>query len=676
MPIQGCSNTTEHFTRYFCDLSQCTTSAGVCVDPDRRCCCRTIQESQVDLTNFGCNTAGATLSDDLRRTADVCDCTTCDDIEVIVQVTVLSAANEAPIAAAQIFNTATNNLLGLTLSDGTFQFREPLATRAVQLLIQASLFMEQTTEVQLFTSLSSIKVTVHLNPISIVAIGLGGSSVILRLGGSTVISAPPQSFSTMEGQTYNDLVFFNGMFMNAEDDLGALPNGSEQFRTNTNESFRIMQVFFLGFQDPEGDQLAAHNLRITLSVTDENDDPALLNLRLVAFIDGSWVTISNFTEVEAKRRKRQTTDPRILILTTQDVPVSTFVAVAAGINANCYLQARTFGVIVNDTLVARSGVDVILTQRSGIAGNEFLYRFGTNTGGQEPQIVNHALCLPLACDEFDTATVEASISGGAERLLPIDFDMSIFGMEEDFPIGVGHIFSILEVVTAGPNKSRPFYDSPEACIESASILQNESLPSDYFGFFSTLEEAAPPVGNCFIKVQILDCFDSNRVNVISFNVSSGIISQNIPFTVEAINETILDMYEVGKTSGDAPPPTDITFCNASCATPRIACAPFQCGEAVQVIVRPDLSVGNDQCDLTGLSLTLTSEIFSGSSDATILLVDTGIILADDFNDPILGLYFHPDSTDEARRLCELGELNNTDPVFGHAATFTCFDVNN
>ncbi len=656
------------FTRHVCDLRECIASTGVCSDGDRRCCCRTFQESTIDLTDFGCTAPDVRgVTEESLRTADSCICATCDDIVVTVRLTVVSSANNDPIPAAQIFETTSNNMLGLTLNDGTFRFNEPLETRALSLLVQASLFVDKMIDVQLMTSPSPLEVRVVLTPRSLVALGLGGSSVILRLGDTLAISAPPQSFSTMDGETYLDLVMFSGMFMSAEEDID-LPNGTGRFFTNDNQTFRVMEVFLLDFRDTEGDELNATNLRITLS------SDVGVTLFLVAFVDGEWVITGTFTQIDAKRKKRQP-----VILSTTNVPVGVFAGVAANFDINCFLQARTFGFVNDTVMVPRPGVIVELNQRSRIINNEFLYTFGTNTGGQEPELVNHAVCLPVACGMFDTATLEATSISGGQRLLPIDFDMSLFGMEENFPFAVGFIFSFLEVKTATDiGSNRPFYNSSQTCIEAASIPQENANPLDYFGFFTPEVPPLPPIGNCFIKIQILDCYESNRVNVISFDIGSGVISQNTQFDVNAIDEDILDLYDAGKTSGDfpAPDPATLTFCDSSCATPRIACAPFVCGEAVQVIVRPAVRRGLNPCALTSFSLILMSDIFTGSSDLTtnVLLVDPTEFLADDFNDENLGLYFHPNSAELAFWQCAHGPNNNTQPVTGHAATFSCFDV--
>ena len=87
------------------------------------------------------------------QNATRCGCTSCDDIEVTVQITVESIRDNVPIPAAQILRMDVGSngsqLLGITLNNGQFVFQEPLGTRSMTVQIQAPNFLVQTQTIQL-----------------------------------------------------------------------------------------------------------------------------------------------------------------------------------------------------------------------------------------------------------------------------------------------------------------------------------------------------------------------------------------------------------------------------------------------------------------------------------------------------------------------------------------------
>ena len=204
----GCTiNNATSVDRFFCDLSAC----NLCSLEFRRsvCCCRMLEEEIVqadcDNMNFG------------FRNATRCGCTSCDDIDATVQVTVLSTEDNTPIPAAQIRRSDSMELLGITLNNGQFVFREPIGTRNITIAVQAPDFLTRNVPINLENGLGRqvIAVTVLLNPLLVLQVGFGGAAVTVRLGPAAV-SASAGAFRTNEsGQmlVYEDLVTFQGVVM-------------------------------------------------------------------------------------------------------------------------------------------------------------------------------------------------------------------------------------------------------------------------------------------------------------------------------------------------------------------------------------------------------------------------------------------------------------------------------
>ena len=668
----GCTiNGSDSVDRFFCDRSACT-SCGI-EFRNNVCCCRMIEDEEIEADCIN----GMTFS---VQNATRCGCTSCDDIPVTVQITVVSVRDNTPIPAAQILRMGVRSnesqLLGITLNNGQLVFQEPLGTRSITIQIQAPNFLERTQTILLQPGRMVISITVALNPLLVLQFGLGGA-VTLRLG-QAAVSIPAGAFHPMNApnQTYEDIVTFRGVFMDTQDDSGlaGLPATTFEYRRDNGimERFSTFLVTFLNFEDVNGEPLMVDSLSMTVSVPDDGAS-SNNNFYLVVYNEttNTWTRTSNFSVVNIPGvQKRQANNIRVV--EDQSVPLSVFAAVATDIDANCWIQARTFDT-TGDPL---SGTFVRLEQTSTTVGNAFMYRFGTDTGSAQTAdgLVSNAICLPLACDSFTTAFVEAreGFATTTPSLTPVDFPADTFNAMEDAPITIGDMFLIQSVITS--RAPLPFYASQSACMNNGGQTQAQANPRDYFSFNPMQPEDVPANGLCYIRVLIRDCFPNNSVTVSSINAATSAVD----FTQTVLVSELEDFTMTEFSSGGDPLPTQAPVrlpCNSSNATPRGACISFNCSSIVQVFVRQSIeNPTQGLCDLTSRSTVLNSPLISGSSTNQQLLIDTSILFMNDYNDPDIGLYHDPTMPQMALSRCLAGNdtIIASNVEVGYAAEFTCF----
>ena len=622
-----------------------------------------IVQAECDNMNFG------------FRNATRCGCTSCDDIDATVQVTVLSTEDNTPIPAAQIRRSDSMELLGITLNNGQFVFREPIGTRDINIAVQAPDFLTRNVPINLENGLGRqvIAVTVLLNPLLVLQVGFGGAAVTVRLGPAAV-SASAGAFRTNEsGQmlVYEDLVTFQGVVMDMQSGLAGLPSTRFEYagENGTMVQFGSVLVTFLSFQDINGDPLTAEGLRMAITLPD--DDGTLLDneIFLVVYDEATdtWTRTSDFQVVDipgVQKRQVSTT-----VLEDENIPVDVFAAIAMLVSAECWIQARTFD-LAGTTLPAF----VRLEQMSTVAGNEFSYRFGTNTGGAQTTVdglAQNAVCLPLACNGFTIAFVEARMSfmpTTSASLIPVDFPPDTFLATDNAPIIIGDMFSIEDVIDRSADPL-PFYRDLASCRTNGAEGPSQIDVRDFFSFNEANTSVdVPATGLCYIKLLIRDCFLNNSVTLNSINSNSGIVD----FT----NTVLVNEVEPIQDNSSTPEPLPTIPCTESNASPRGVCLEFNCSNIVQVIVRQNTdSPTPGLCDLTSLAPVLSSPLISGSTSNQQLLIETQILLMTDYNNPDIGLYHDPTTPQMALERCNAGNGSTSsmiDILAGYAAQFNCF----
>ena len=638
----------------------------------------------------------------------LCGCTVCDDIIATVRLIVQHRDTQEALPAVQIYRLDGDQMemVGLTDNFGMFVHNEPVGSRQLILHIIAPNFIPYTLEpITLRPHRPHTEITVSLIPLMNLDVGLGGSPITIRLGTMAAISAPPDAFKMMEtNETYNDLVTFRGTVMTSSDDnefMGVPGNSFVGMNEETNEmqTYSVLLVTYLEFQSVEGEMLTSDQLRLGVSVL--NNDGNLPPLSLIYYNSekGYWVDLGPLNPIAPLRKKRQTDPaPNPVFLEMDSVPVAVFVALAANENANCWLQARTFAEDGNpfpSAVGQGNGPLVSLSQRSDISGNRFLFQFGTDTGNiLNSDLQPNAICLPLRCDTFTVATLEARDDAplGSPSLLPNSFPEGMFNMSASAPLEIGTIFTWDELFFPSDlATSNPFYPDFATCQANAQETAAASDRGDYFSFqIQQMIDVPLPTETCFIKIQIRDCFDSNEVTVTSINPVNAGIDDRTATIVERPVE-IVDPVTTEFMSGDgatttmdtttAESPTTAFVCDENTATLRAACLPFVCGDFVQIFVRPNTESGQQNfCQVTGRSILVNTEIVSEIDNNDQLIVSSNNLKTTDFNDPNLGFYFDEGSSSMASLIaeqrCNAGTGVDTSTVLdvetGIAATFSCF----
>ena len=193
-----------------------------------------------------------------------------------------------------------------------------------------------------------------------------------------------------------------------------------------------------------------------------------------------------------------------------------------------------------------------------------------------------------------------------------------------------------------------------------------------------------PTENCFIKIQIRDCFDDNEVVVTSINPNTANVDNQTTFIVgrppDIIAPTMLDSSGEPITV-ETPTTPVVTMCDDNTATLRAACLPFVCSHFIQIFVRTNPESGQTGfCQVTGHSIIVNTEIVSDLTNNDQLIITSSTLKTTDYNDPNLGFYFDkgsgPMATTIAEQRCNAGTGLETSQELnletGVAATFSCF----
>jgi hypothetical protein len=488
-------------------------------------------------------------------------------------------------------------------------------------------------------------------------IGPGKSEIFFPLGDWAWLYAQPGSFHK-NGTAHDHDVVFKGSYMDSRsnDVLDTLE--SERFEVDGSH-FAILAAVFMEFEDTNGEPLDVNDVRLAVPLEEEEDVDMFAAVH--DWESGKWTKVSTFSPVQTRRSKRQINDN---ILEAPDISVGVFVVLATAIGADCWAQIRTFD-LNQDPF---PGPFVSMVQRRRVAGIDFLYRFGTDTGGAQTTVdmlASNAVCIPLECNDFIEGRITARVEPNTQ-LTPIPFPDNSFTIDPGGSAFVLNVFTPAEIARV----PRPTYILVDNCIQQARESNAVSNPLDHFSF-STDYTPLALTEQCFIKITIADCFARfSTTTVTSFEAQSGDLISTRSF------ETMQPILPV---VGSGFPEECLDYersCPSMCSFPHSACLPFRCSSRVEVTVTSTIfTTGNTTaCELTSVSPILDDSIlaFRGNTWQEDLTIDTSVLDPDSFNDPELGLYYDPQPT-MALELCQ-GGGSPSDFIIreGYAGEFGCF----
>ena len=669
---EGCMYMNESTTilHQTCPLKSCTTDNGVCSGGQSVCCCRALQQESVNPDLITCSgtlsPADESRLSDLRLNSTACGCTRCEDVTVTLFVTVKSSEDSSPISAARI-QDSNDNLLGFTLQSGSVSFEVRLDSggpnRELLLEVTALGYFSKSVRVKLTPQNDPISVLIILFPLQMFNISM--PFVIRLYGGGVALMAPAGAFVDGDGDVYNGVVQFSGLA--AEGGTISPAFGPNQYAIDQTR-YAIIYVVFPEFVDNEMKKLdVVRSLTISTNLDPGALDGQSLSLLVLNTTSNEWEFGGDLVQLDGSAYTRRQAGARTThTYVTPNVPVSQFSAIATTIDADCWLQARTF----NNGAALSNGY-VVLEQRFKVGTRSASYRFGTDTG-VDMNFNDNSICLPLACDRFDFTTVigRHPTQAGAE-LRPVPFNEMIFASNESEPIVIGNSFYFEKVVVFN-SPATPFYDNETACMVNAKKM------ADLSDFFSFERDSVSTVvtGECYVRVRVIDCFDANIVNVKSFDAITNALDRyaSTTMTIADVNMTIDTEFPSGA----------MDRCLEAEAVTQSACVPFTCSDVIVIQTQFDpervthdgpIPVDERFCNITARSPDLAPAILTtpqGSSvpSAVSLTINTQFLRSHDYNDPMLGLYYHPDPT-VARDLCQ--NVMNTMPLVtdGSAVTFNC-----
>ena len=562
---------------------------------------------------------------------------------MFVTIFVRDVQTQLPIEAAQIFDVATDDSLGLTLASGTFTFAAsvPNDNFVVSYRIQASDYLDATITPSLPFNNTEVTLTVGLVPaIILVELGNGDSALSLFLSDTTVLFAQPNTFLDENGVVYNDTVSVRMAVMDPIGNfLDALPSGSLLY--DNGSYFGIAFAARVDFMD-DNSQVLGVGKPVTMSfrTADGTGDENSLFVATYDESTGMW-TRKNVTLNTITAKKRQAVAG---IFETELSNIGDLIAIAVNLNLDCWAGVR---------VISSSNEDVVfsLVQINNIFGMEFFLRIDA-TGP-----ANSTGCVPLSCANRDITetrlTAVANPSGNPFR--PVDLTEFIQYNDtanDPAPVVVGEAYFIITpaLTAQQANESRPLYDTLDNCQIASNVSANFS---DFFTFRGTVPNVptnpTPTVQECFVKVQLLDCIANDII------VTAASLSPDV-FNIETITVPMGD-FDVDIFSGDPE--------NCTNQYTESVCIPYNCETQLRLSARN--SSTDEPCMITGLAPDIMSRSdIGGINMGEAFVLDTSLFSLQDLNTNATGLYYSSAGVAEGMALC-----NANNDAFGYAVQFSC-----
>ena len=647
-------------------MDPCTSDTGSCASAVGMCCCRAQRVEELGVT---CSDPSVVLDPVMRRNETQCSCSPCDDVVIKVRLRVKGQGDGGPVAAAQIFDTDTEEVIGLTLYNGVLDFEVTYTKKQLKLLVQATGYQRVTRSISLFPRQHAIVVNITMTTLIVTHIGRGDSEIAYPLGKKAWLYAQPGTFHK-KGISHDHEVVLKGSYIDS-----SVPEALEMIENRRFEVdgslFEMVAALFLEFEDSDGEPLEVRDLRLVVPMEGEEEEEELVDLFVVAhdWEKGGWTKLSEFSPVQTVRGKRSTIGN--LVAEAPDITTAQFMLIVLPVRADCWAQVRTFDL----GLVPFPGPLVSLEQRRQVSGMEILYRFATDTGGaqtRDESLAANAVCIPLDCNFF----IEVSLTARVEpdtNLVPVAFPPGTFPVgdpAEPVIIADAFVFNAIRPADMMGTLS-PIYVFREHCVAEAEEPSGIADPRDYFSFATDYVPFSPSEDQCYIKITASNCFfRANIPTVITMEPDGGDLTSA---------QTFPQLLQPVPLVGSGFPEECLEYsarCPAMCSEPQPICLPFRCGDIVTVTVASNLTTTGEMsdCSLTSVSPVLDDTIlaYRGNTPDDSLTVDTSVLDPDSFNDPTLGLYFDPQPT-RARQLCYGGgAIQNSVILGGSAAEFGCF----
>lgn len=613
-----------------CDNTVCE---GCSEDENAVCCCQ-----DFSTTNFTFMCQGAAPRPLIQP--DTCSCQRCDDVFVQLTFQVISSTDGSILNNAMINITDSGSTVSLSVDNaGFFNTFRQVRVRTVEVTTSAPGHLTQTLNINILPP-GPIQVVVILAAAVVQPLGANvNRSLSFDVGQVVSVGIPENTVITLDNELFEGNVSVRTVFFSM--DQSTFSNDfPPEVTVNSGGALTFYTTRVLArteLFDENGNTLNI-STSLSLSVNFSQFDPTsgdTVSLLLYNPLIGTWVEQSTFDITQAttaaKRQAGEMTGVAALPST------DTFWAIAVAIQSSeiCYLQVRTFE--GEDVL---TGVTISVEQFRDQLGDSFFFRSVGETGdGSGP--VGHSACVEVLCGSVTSGIISAA------------FNLDVLDPSAAQPDGLTTNGStvIFTSSTEGTTPS-PFYTSLGQCMAT-----NNGDDNTFVRFFVELEPPPidiPPVDVpedfWFVRVDVLGCFDSNRVSTISINPTTMQASV-FTTTVTATNDFVTI-------------PTTISpeACNGQ-VTRRTACVEAYSGSTVtlQAELNQANTVSGQLCFLSELTDLLVNSVtrMVRTAELNLTTLNTGNTMA--------GLYFGNN------RFATLDDCLNPSSTDGIFAQFECFE---
>jgi len=626
------------FNNTVCDNTLCTSQTGICdgTDGNIQCCC---QDDVITSFNFTCPESDP-------RTIfqpESCSCQPCGDLSVMLTFVVTSGSNGSAIMGAEVvINNGSSPLV--TDAFGIAAINRLVSDVQVSVSITADNHADVMFIVQILPPGPTL-IDVVLSPEEQQFLGSSNDNLTILISSVVIVDIPANSIIDDSGNIFDGNVTVQTVFFA----VGNTDSYSDTFPsavvTGQGIFYQSRVIARTQLFDENGAQLNINpdtpvNVILNFSLFDQSQN---ITLSLLLFNEtNTWNVHSNFTTFTVTTTKRQTTD-----LVTATGPLSNtqfFWAVGLPVDNSdiVYLQVR----INSDNNL---GAIFDVEQSTDNFGELFFFQSSATIGdGSGP--FGNSLCIEVLHSNSSSGTIQATFEEGTVTpsvVQPNGFTVVAADNTVTFSDSI-------EVTPGGP-----LYSTLSECTEAAesSFVSFEPLVAPPT---TDIQPENLPPGFWYIQVQVLSCFDSNRVSTISVaNQQASIVTRTVTATSGVPIVSI---------------PTDI---NPSICTGRIT-ARTVCLQAypnsivtVQAEQNVAIATNGDSCHLRAVSDQAGPALLE-TTDFSVQLNLSEIENTPLVNDAGLGIYFDPDNNNAALIRC-LNSVNQPVTLGGSFAQFECFE---
>ena len=484
----------RNFTSRTCDNTVCE---GCSADNNVTCCC----------SNLGQTTFNFTCPNSIPREflqPELCSCQPCDDLFIQLRFQVISSADGNTLNDAVLTITDGTSIATLNMDAGGFfnTFRQVM-TRTAQVNVSAPGHLTQSLSIDIIPP-GPIEVVIILASVDEMLLGNNTNTNLTFDVGDQLVSIviPPNTVVTTDNEPFEGNVIVQTVFVSMDQPTSTSDFPPEVTTSNdgvvTFYTTRVIARTQLVGQDRNVQLNISSNISLSVNFSQFSVGDTV-SLLLFDPMLGTWVETSTFVVTTASLSKRQVGQMRG---TAQLPRTDVFWAIATALNPAdiCYLQVRTFE--GNDVL---TGVTVSVQQFRDQLGDPFFFSSIGETGdGIGPD--GDFACIEVLCGSVTSGAVGAVFNG--ENLEP--------SQTQPDGIAINNDSMITFTSSTEGNPSSPFYPNFGLCGTGNTFVQFDLvLPPP------PVNIPPPNVDSLnefwFVRVEVLSCFDINRVSTISTN---------------------------------------------------------------------------------------------------------------------------------------------------------------